>query len=140
MAALACVQLEQNLETVILSSRYDETVKRIQKAMVISMTETSRLETLKQMVEQEPDDEFSRYGLALEYKKIGEVEESLKHFTILIERKPDYVPGYFMSGQLLAEEGRIDEAKARLKEGIRAAERSNDQHAVMEMTEVLDTL
>lgn len=104
------------------------------------MTETSRLETLKQMVEQEPDDEFSRYALALEYKKYGETGDSLLQFDELHRRSPDYVPAYFMAGQLLAEEDRIDEAKQRLQDGIAAAQRVKDRHAEMEMTEFLESL
>ena len=104
------------------------------------MTETSRLETLKQMVALEPDDEFSRYALALEHKKYSEAEECLKQFDELHRRSPDYVPAYFMAGQLLADEDRIDEAKQRLQDGIAAAQRTKDRHAEMEMTEFLDSL
>jgi tetratricopeptide (TPR) repeat protein len=104
------------------------------------MTETSRLETLKQMVAQEPDDEFSRYALALEFKKLAEIEESIKHFDVLNQNSPDYVPAYFMAGQMLADEGRIEDAQQRLKEGIAAAQRVNDKHAEMEMTEFLESL
>lgn len=104
------------------------------------MTETSRLETLKEMVAQEPEDEFSRYALALEYKKLGEVEESLNHFNHLNQHSPDYVPAYFMAGQMLADEGRIEDAQQRLNDGIAAAKRTKDNHAEMEMTEFLESL
>lgn len=104
------------------------------------MTETSRLETLKEMLAQEPDDEFSRYALALEYKKLGEIEESLQHFNHLNQNNPDYVPAFFMAGQMLADEGRIEEAQQRLQDGIAAAQRTKDNHAAMEMTEFLESL
>jgi len=45
-----------------------------------------------------------------------------------------------MAGQYLAEEERREEAAARLREGIEAARRSNDQHALAEMRDYLESL
>ena len=104
------------------------------------MTAMSRLDMLKSMLEQDPDDEFSRYALALELKKIGKVEPALEHLGELIERHPDYVPAYFMSSQYFAELGRMEEAKKRLKKGIAIATKMHDHHARKEMVEYLESL
>lgn len=100
----------------------------------------SRLDILKQMVEQEPDDDFSRYGLALEYKKLGQTDDALAQFSELRQRHPDYVAGYFMAGQMLSELDRTDEARTWLEDGIGVAKRVGDQHALAEMEEYLEQM
>lgn len=104
------------------------------------MVENSRLESLLAMLEQDPSDEFTRYALALEYKKLGDGEKALEQFDELLERHPGYVPGYFMSGQLLAQAGRRDEARGRLEKGIAAARENGDHHARQEMEEYLEAM
>ncbi|MGI6455695.1 MAG: tetratricopeptide repeat protein [bacterium] len=104
------------------------------------MTEKSRMELLQEMVDQDPNDDFARYGLALELKKSGHVDGALAQLNELIARHPNYVPAYFMSGQYLAEEDRIEEAKLRLQQGIEVAERVGDRHAHAEMQDYLESL
>ena len=58
----------------------------------------------------------------------------------LTAAEPDYVPAWFQQGQLLAQEGQTDEAAAVLRQGIEAARRTGDEHALAEMTGFLDTL
>jgi len=102
--------------------------------------EASRLAVLLQMVQEDPDDAFSRYALALEYKKRNEGDRALAELAEVIRRHPDYAAAYFMAGQYLAGEGRREEAAARLREGIEAARRSHDQHALAEMRDYLESL
>jgi len=99
-----------------------------------------RLQQLEEMLAQEPDDAFTRYALALELKKHGRINDALDQFEQVIGRHADYVPAYFMIGQLLAEEGRAEDAKQRLREGVAMAQRSGDSHAQGEMQEYLDSL
>ena len=70
------------------------------------MTEPSRLEMLAQFLEQNPSDAFARYGLAMEYSKAGQTEQSLAEFKKLLELHPDYTNGYFMAAQNLERNGR----------------------------------
>ena len=104
------------------------------------MSETNRLEMLAQFLEQNPNDAFARYGLALEYSKLGQTEVALQHFTRLLETHPDYTNGYFMAAQTLAKAERNDEAKAMLQKGIESAQRTGNRHALSEMTAMLDEL
>jgi len=105
-----------------------------------SMSDTSRLHTLLQLVQDDPEDAFARYALALEYKKQGLVDRALDELEEVIRKHPDYTAAYFMAGQYLNEEGRRDEAAVRLREGIEAARRGNDSHAVTEMQDFLESL
>jgi len=106
------------------------------------MTEQSktRREKLEDFLARNPNDAFSRYGLALECVKAGDLASAVAHFQALIQSNPDYVPGYQMYAQTLAENERGEEAKAILAQGIQAAIRSSNQHARSEMEGLLDQL
>lgn len=95
---------------------------------------------LSEILAQNPTDAFARYGLAMEYSSRGEVDTALAEFGRLLTDNPDYTPGYFMAAQTLARAGRNDEAKGRLNEGIASARRTGNQHALSEMSAMLDEL
>jgi predicted Zn-dependent protease len=86
-----------------------------------------------QILEQNPTDAFTRYGLAMAYAAEGNTDGALAEFNTLIGHNPDYVPAYQMSAQTLVKLGRTEEATARLHEGIAAANRTGNQHALAEM-------
>ncbi len=104
------------------------------------MTETSRIEMLSRVLAQNPDDAFARYGLAMEHTKAGDIELALAEFRKLLQAHPDYTAGYFMAAQTLARAGRLDEARAMLRDGIASAARTNNQHAKTEMEAMLAEL
>jgi len=99
-----------------------------------------RISMLTEILSANPADTFARYGLAMEYSKAGQTERALEEFNTLLEKNPDYTPGYFMAAQTLASAGRTDEAKRMLVEGISSARRTNNQHAQSEMTAMLEDL
>jgi predicted Zn-dependent protease len=99
-----------------------------------------RLAMLNEILSQNPDDAFARYGLAMEYSKTGEVERALEEFGKLLSTHPDYTAGYFMAAQTLAKANRVDEAKKMLIDGISSASRTGNTHAQSEMTAMLDEL
>src|SRR5579859_4446872 len=104
------------------------------------MTEPTRLQMLAQFLEQNPNDAFARYGLAMEYSKAGQTEQALAEFKKLLELHPDYANGYFMAAQTLQRNGRTSEAKKMLENGVQAAKRSGDKHAMAEMAGMLEEL
>jgi tetratricopeptide (TPR) repeat protein len=104
------------------------------------MPSTSRLEMLTQFLEQNPGDAFARYGLAMEYSNTGQTEQALAEFNKLLELHPDYTNGYFMAAQALERAGRTAEAKSMLEKGVEAARRTGNQHALSEMTGMLEEL
>jgi predicted Zn-dependent protease len=99
-----------------------------------------RLVMLNEILSQNPNDAFARYGLAMEYSKAGEVERALDEFGKLLSTHPDYTAGYFMAAQTLVAANRADEAKKMLVDGISSARRTNNAHAQSEMTALLDEL
>lgn len=99
-----------------------------------------RIAALNEILSQEPNDAFARYGLAMEYSKLGEVDRAMEEFGKLLSAHPDYTAGYFMAAQTLASSNRIEEAKKMLVEGISSAVRTGNTHAQSEMTAMLDEL
>jgi predicted Zn-dependent protease len=99
-----------------------------------------RLAMLNEILSQNPEDAFARYGLAMEYSNSGEAERALEEFTKLLSTHPDYTAGYFMAAQTLAKANRLEEAKKMLVDGISSARRTGNTHAQSEMTAMLDEL
>ena len=99
-----------------------------------------RIEMFQQLLAQHPGDAFTRYGLAMEYARIGQVEAALAEFKTLLVQHPDYEAGYFMAAQTLAKQGRSEEAIEQLRNGISAATRKGNAHAQSEMQALLDEL
>ena len=100
----------------------------------------SRREVLEAFVAEKPDDAFSRYGLALEFMNSGDMVGAETNFRELIQRNPDYVPGYQMLGQLLAKQARSEDARSILNQGILAATKTGNAHARSEMESLLSEL
>ncbi len=94
----------------------------------------------EEILKQNPGDAFTRYGLAMEYAKLGRTELSLAEFSKLLDGHPDYTAGYFMAAQTLLAAGRPEEARSRLREGIASASRTGNSHALSEIQAVLDGL
>jgi predicted Zn-dependent protease len=100
----------------------------------------SRREKIEAMLVDEPHDPFLRYALAMELEKEGEHERSLELMQGLMSDEPPHVPSFFMAGQHLAAQGRTDEARGALRDGIEQARKQGEAHAAGEMSEFLSEL
>ena len=99
-----------------------------------------RVAVLTDILTQNPNDAFARYGLAMEYSNQGEVDRALAEFAKLLASHPDYTAGYFMAAQTLARANRNEEAKKMLGDGIISAKRTGNAHAQSEMEGMLADL
>ena len=99
-----------------------------------------KIAALSEILSADPANAFARYGLAMEHNAQGNTDLALTEFATLIQHNPDYVPAYQMSAQTLSKLGRTKEAVGRLKEGLAAAQRTNNTHAAGEMQALLDDL
>jgi predicted Zn-dependent protease len=100
----------------------------------------TRREKLEQFLAQNPNDAFSRYGLAMECIREEDRAAADKHFRMLLENHADYVPSYLMYAQMLVQQERIPEAKSVLTTGIDAATRQMNQHARSELEALLSEI
>ena len=101
---------------------------------------SNRLEILLSMVDRNPADAFSRYGLAMEYVKSSDLLTALGHFMQLLEHNPNYAAAYFHGGQTLEKLGRIDEAKGLYRRGMEVTEAMGDEHTLNELQAALSML
>lgn len=106
------------------------------------MTEQNktRRQKLEEFLAESPNDAFTRYGIALDCFRQGELAAADLHFKTLLQKNPDYVPAYQMYAQMLAQNERLEEAKAVLSRGIESAIRQGNQHARSEMESYLADL
>jgi len=102
--------------------------------------EKSRLEFLEDAVRADPNNTFARYGLAMELKNTGKPEDAWSNFEYLLTHFPDYAATYAQAGMLLADLGRLDEARSVLEKGIEVNGRQGNKHAKEELQAALDGL
>jgi len=100
----------------------------------------SRIDTLKQFLEEDPKDSFSRYALAMEYAKLERDDDAIAEYRTVIENDPDYVATYYQLGKALQSQGRVDDAREAYRTGIAVAGRKGDAHTRDELTAALEML
>ena len=75
------------------------------------MADKSRKQQIEEMLAEDPNDPFLRYGLAMEHVSAGQDEEAVRCFQGLLQVAPDYVPAYMQAGRVLTRLNREDEAR-----------------------------
>jgi Tfp pilus assembly protein PilF len=101
---------------------------------------TNRLDILKHMLAQDPNNSFARYGLAMEYAKIGDPAQAVIEFERLISTDESYAAAYYHGGQALEKLGRVDEARSIYEKGIEVTTRKGDLHTRSEIEAALNML
>jgi tetratricopeptide (TPR) repeat protein len=99
---------------------------------------SKRLAMLESMTAKGSTDPFAWYGLAMEYKNLGRLEDAVLAFTKLREVDPVYLAGYHMAGLVLIELARPQEAKTWLEQGLAIAEAKGDMKTRSEIQAALD--
>lgn len=99
---------------------------------------TERLQSLRAMLAEDPDDAFTRYALAMELKGQGQVGEALAELEGLIESQPEYLAAYYQCGGLLHSEGRSERALEVVRQGIERAAAAGDAHTKSELEDLLE--
>lgn len=104
------------------------------------MTNQNKIDQLKAFLTMDANDGFTRFALAMEYRKAGKLEEARSTFRDLLKRDPDYVGAYYHLGKLLSEMGFDDEARFIYEKGVECAIKIHDQHAASELRQALAEL
>ena len=100
----------------------------------------NRIEALKGFLLQDPKDSFSRYALALEYVKLGQLADARREFEMVRDQDPAYVATYFQLGQLYRSMSLRHEAEKTLRTGITVASKAGDAHTQSELEGALESL
>jgi Tfp pilus assembly protein PilF len=100
----------------------------------------NRIEILKGFLNENANDSFSRYALALEYVKLGHHSDAVREFETVKKSDPDYIATYFQLGQLYQKMGEIHEAEKTFRTGITVAGKIGDDHTRSELEGALEAL
>ena len=98
------------------------------------------IEMLQAFIAKRPNDPFPRYGLALEHKNAGRLEEAWAAFADLMEKHPTYTAAYLHAGNTAVALGRVEDARAVYTRGVEACVKAGDAHARGELEGALASL
>ncbi len=101
---------------------------------------TKRLEALLKFLDQDPDDAFTRYGIALEYIAIKDFEKAIEFLNSVLEHDKNYLAAYQQLGHIYAITNRKDLAIEIYKNAIEAAKATGDKHAADNISNFLAEL
>jgi len=99
----------------------------------------SRIEQLKNFLEQSPNDSFVKYALAIEHINLGDDATALSFFKSILEKDPDYTGTYHHLGKLLERKKEKKEAEETYREGLRRTF-GKEQHTYAELQQALNDL
>ena len=101
---------------------------------------TTRLESLQRFLQQNPEDSFTRYAIAMEHVSLKNVPQAISLLQDLIKYDSAYVPAYHQLGNLLHTTGKNTEAVKVLEKGISLAQHIGDSHGQSEMQELIEDI
>ncbi len=104
------------------------------------MKNSDRIEQLKRFAEEDPNDSFSRFALALEYMKGNDLQQAAGLFVHILKRDPEYSGAYYHLGKVYELLGRGDDARTTYTKGITVCTRQQDLHAAQELKQALNEL
>jgi len=93
----------------------------------------SRIDQIRQFLQDSPNDSFLRYALAQELQKQGDVEAAKEAYLWLTDNQPSYVATYYHLGKLLITQGEKEAALSWFNLGIEHAKAAKELHALSEL-------
>jgi len=96
-----------------------------------------KVETLRYLVEKNPNNPLNRFGLANEYFKNEMYQEAIEEIKTYLSLKDDEGAAYRTLGEALLKLGRKEEAKEAYLKGIEAANKNGHPGMAEEFEETL---
>lgn len=93
---------------------------------------SSRITTLLKFLKEDPNDAFTLYALATEYRK-EDVGEARYYYEKLLSEHPRYVATYYHAASLYIELGNATLAEQAYKKGIEVAREQREALALREL-------
>lgn len=100
----------------------------------------TRVEQLKKLIELDPRDPMSHYGLGLEYVNLQEWDNAIAAFGQAIAADANYSSAYYHKARAEIGGGRHADAKTTLTKGMEIAQAAGDWHTQGEMRELLESV
>jgi Tfp pilus assembly protein PilF len=91
-----------------------------------------RLEQLLGFLAEDPNDPFTLYALALEYRHFDDAK-SMEYFNELLSNHPDYIGTYYHAAELFQALGDKQKAEETYRSGLALASNLNDRKALQEL-------
>jgi hypothetical protein len=101
---------------------------------------SKRLALFDKLISEGSKDPFHHYARALELRSLGRNQEALDAMVGVTETFVEYVPSYLMAAQLAQQLGDATRAKGLAERGVEAAKRAGNEHALSELSSLLDSL
>jgi hypothetical protein len=101
---------------------------------------SKRLALFDQLISAGSKDPFHHYARALELRSLGRASDALEALAGTIALFPEYVPSYLIAAQLAVEQGDSARARELASEGMMAAKRAGNDHALGELEALLQGL
>ncbi len=101
------------------------------------MIPSERFTMIREMLEQNPEDSFLHYAVALEFKKHGDLKKAIEMLEELQQKDPEYLATYYQLGKMQEENGLPEKAISTYQSGIELAKKQNDRKALGELNEAL---
>ena len=98
----------------------------------------TRIDALKSMLDADPKDPFALYGLALEYKAMGDIEDAIELLQKALEGEDPEVYIYYQLGELFYDLDELESALESLDTGIEYAKKINHMKALGEIQGLRD--
>ena len=99
-----------------------------------------RIKALQEMLDLNDSDGFALYGLALEYKADGRLEDALPLLERAVALQEPQVYAFYQLGEVLLGLGEHEQALSRIDVGIEHAKAAQDLKAVRELGELRQTV
>jgi Tfp pilus assembly protein PilF len=99
-----------------------------------------RIARIKEFLQANPEDNFLRHALALEYIKTGDEAGARQLFEAILAGSPDYVGSYYHLAKLLEKMHQTTLAIEWYEKGMAAAKKTGDNHAYGELQAAYEDL
>lgn len=99
----------------------------------------SRLEQLFKFLEDDPNDPFTLYAIATEYRQ-ADKEKALTYYERLLAEHENYVGTYYHAAKLYEELGQNDVAEQTYKKGMKISRQEGNLHAFSELQQAYNKM
>ena len=99
-----------------------------------------RIARIKEFLQSNPNDNFLRHALALEYVKLGDDPAARELFEAVLNESPDYIGSYYHLAKLLEKMEQTTLAIEWYEKGMAAAKKAGDNHAYNELQAAYEDL
>lgn len=104
----------------------------------MSQNQSNKIKQLARQIRNNPGDSFSKFALALEFRKKGEFTKARILFENILNSDPDYVGVYYHLGKLYEALDRLEDGRNLYQKGIDIAEEQKEMRTKSELMEALN--